>query len=60
MMKGSPSGWGFMEIMEHFVEASQDVETLKVVSQFNMTSNGYLEYIMRRSAKEIFDISIEP
>jgi len=25
-----------------------------------MTSNGYLEYIFRRAAREIFDIQIDP
>eukprot|EP00347_Sterkiella_histriomuscorum_P000664 403374972 len=59
-MKGSPSGWGFMELMEQFVEVSQDVQRLHMISMYNMTSNGYLEYVFRRAAKEIFNQQISP
>ncbi|CDW83058.1 cytosolic fe-s cluster assembly factor narfl [Stylonychia lemnae] len=60
LMKGSPSGWGFMELMEQFVDFCQDVKKLHTIAVLNMTSNGYLEYIFRRAAKEIFSINIDP
>ena len=59
-MMGSPSGWGFMEVMEQFIEASANVKGFTVTSLTNRTSNGYLEYIFRRAAREIFGIKIDP
>ena len=50
MMKGSPSGWGFLEIMEQFIENAINVEKFSTISIMNTTSNGYLEYIFRRAA----------
>ena len=35
MMKGSPSGWGFMELMEQFVEISANVEKFHTTGMFN-------------------------
>ena len=59
-MRGSPSGWGFLEIMELFVENSVNVEKFHQTSILNTTSNGYLEYIFRRASKELFGQSIDP
>lgn len=58
MVEGSPSGWGFMEIMEKFVETAIKVDKFTVINLRNRTSNGYLEYIFRRSAKEIFGVNV--
>ena len=59
-MMGSPSGMGFMEIMEKFIEASANVKSFTVVSYQNRTSQGYLEYIFRRAARDIFGMKISP
>lgn len=59
-MLGSPSGWGFMELMEQFIETSTNVDKFTVATIMNRTSNGYLEYIFRRAAKEIFNHNIDP
>lgn len=59
-MMGSPSGWGFIELMEQFIEASANVQQFCVASIMNRTSNGYLEYIFRRAAREIFKQEIDP
>lgn len=59
-VRGSPSGWGFMELMQQFVEAAVGVEKFHQIALLNTTSNGYLEYIFRRAAKEIFGVQIDP
>jgi hypothetical protein len=59
-MIGSPSGWGFMELMEQFVDACSNVDRFNVATLNNRTSNGYLEYIFRRAAKDIFNVHIDP
>lgn len=60
MDMASPSGWGFLELMEEVIEASIEVQKFKVVCFKNRTSNGYLEYIFRRLSKELFNVVIDP
>ena len=50
----------FIRVMEMFVEAASTSQKFHQISQLNTTSNGYLEYIFRRAAKEIFDVTIAP
>lgn len=59
-MRGSPSGWGFMEIMEQFIDIAVGVQKFHQISIMNTTSNGYLEYVFRRAARELFQVSIDP
>jgi len=53
---GSPSGLGFMELMEYFVEKSVNVDKFRVLNLDQRSSNGYAEYIFRRAANELFNI----
>lgn len=43
-----------------FVDTASSTEKFRQISILNTTSNGYLEYIFRRAAKEIFGVSIDP
>jgi len=57
-MRGSPSGWGFQELLGFVTEESESSEKMRVTSLANRTSNGYLDYIFRRVAKELFNVEI--
>jgi len=42
------------------VDASTTVDKFNVATLLSRTSNGYLEYIFRRTLKEIFNVDIDP
>lgn len=46
--------------MKLFLDTSSSADKFRQIAYLNTTSNGYLEYIFRRSAKEIFGIAIDP
>ena len=46
--------------MDKLFKASEYLDAFKVRSLYGRTSNGYLEYIFRRSAKELFGVVIQP
>ena len=56
----SPQAQQFLEVMRMFVDASCGSEKFSQISRLNTTSNGYLEYIFRRTAKEVFGVTIDP
>ena len=46
--------------LDKLFKASEYLDAFKVRSLYGRTSNGYLEYIFRRSAKELFGVEIQP
>jgi hypothetical protein len=50
----------FLGVMKMFVDTACSTDKFRQISILNTTSNGYLEYIFRRAAREIFGVNIEP
>lgn len=50
----------FIKVMKLFVDASSSTEKFHQIAYLNTTSNGYLEYIFRRAAREIYGVVIDP
>ena len=46
--------------MRQFIDAAAGSEYFHQISILNTTSNGYLEYIFRKTAKDLFGIVIDP
>ena len=46
--------------MRQFIDASAGSEFFHQISVLNTTSNGYLEYIFRKTAKDLFGVVIDP
>ena len=46
--------------LDKLFKASEYLDAFKVRSLYGRSSNGYLEYIFRRSAKELFGVEIQP
>jgi len=49
-----------MRVMRMFVDEATSADKFKQIALMNTTSNGYLEYIFRRTAKEVFGVNIDP
>ena len=56
---GSPSGLGFVELMENFIEVSVNVQKFTVASLKARTSNGYADYIFRRAALDFYNVEVD-
>ena len=48
-----------LTLLEKLFEASEHPDVFKVRSLYGRTSNGYLEYIYRRAAKDMFGVEIK-
>ena len=46
--------------MHMFIDAATSTDKFRQIAYLNTTSNGYLEYIFRRAAREIYGVSIDP
>ena len=46
--------------LKRFLSMSKNPHQLNIDTMFGRTSNGYLEYIFRRAASEIFGVVIDP
>jgi len=45
--------------MRMFIDAGAGSDKFHQISLLNTTSNGYLEYIFRRAAKELFGVAVD-
>ena len=50
----------FLQVMRMFIDTASGAEKFHQIAHLNTTSNGYLEHIFRRTAKEVFGVVIDP
>lgn len=50
----------FLTTMGLFVDTAAGTDKFRQISYLNTTSNGYLEYVFRRAASDLFGVRIEP